>query len=169
MSLDAHRARAPRQLVVGIVTLSDSRDATTDESGEAIRTALVAAGHLARGPRILREDPRRLPEELAAACGEPGLDAVIVTGGTGIAPRDLAYEILSRLYTRPLPGFGELFRALSFAAIGSAALLSRASAGVVGDRIVFSIPGSRAAVEMALDQLILPELGHAAGELRRSD
>lgn len=167
MSLEAHRAAAPRQLTVGVVTLSDSRHAATDTSGAAIRTALLAAGHAVRGPQILREDPLTLRPELAAACVQPGVDALIVSGGTGLAPRDLAFEVLTGLYTRPLPGFGELFRSLSYAAIGSAALLSRASAGVVGDRLVFSIPGSPAAVQLALEKLILPELAHAIGELRR--
>lgn len=169
MGLAEHRTAAPRRLTVGIVTLSDTRSAASDASGDAIRAALDAAGHLARGPRILREDPASLPAELAAACTEPGLDAVIVCGGTGIAPRDLACDILTRLYRQPLPGFGELFRALSYEAIGSAALLSRASAGVVGDRLVFSIPGSPAAVRLALEKLILPEIAHAVGELRKHD
>jgi molybdenum cofactor biosynthesis protein B len=168
MNLEEHRTAAPRQLTVSVVTLSDRRDASGDTSGEAIRAALVAAGHVVRGPRILREDPSTLRDDLAAAVAETGVDAVIVNGGTGIAPRDRAFDVLATLYTRPLPGFGELFRALSYAEIGSAALLSRASAGVVGDRLVFSVPGSRAAVQLALAKLILPELGHAVGELRRS-
>jgi molybdopterin adenylyltransferase len=167
MSLEAHRHHAPAALTVGVVTLSDSRETATDTSGATIAAALAAAGHQVQGPRILREDPRTLPQELAAACGEPGLDAVIVSGGTGLAPRDLAFEILSGLYARSLPGFGELFRALSYAEIGSAALLSRASAGVVGRCLVFSLPGSQRAVQLALEKLILPELAHAVGELRR--
>lgn len=167
MSLERHRAAAPRAVTVQIVTLSDTRDATTDTSGAAIRRALEAAGHSVRGPRIVRESPATLATELRLLLSEPGTEVVILNGGTGIAPHDLAYDILSRLYTRPLPGFGELFRALSFAEIGAAAMLSRASAGVIGDRIVFSIPGSQAAVQLALDKLILPELAHCVGELRR--
>jgi molybdenum cofactor biosynthesis protein B len=150
-----------------VVTLSDTRDASTDTSGALIRAALEAAGHAALGPRILREEPARLEAELRAVVETPGVDAVIVSGGTGIAPRDSAYDVLQRLYARELPGFGELFRALSFAEIGAAAMLSRASAGVVGDRIVFSLPGSRGAVELALSKLVLPEIAHCVGELRR--
>jgi molybdenum cofactor biosynthesis protein B len=167
VGLEEHRARESRPLTVQIVTLSDTRDAATDTSGAAIRAGLETAGHTARGPVILREDPQTLETELRTLFQVPGIDAVIVNGGTGIAPHDLAYEVLTRLYTRPLPGFGELFRTLSYAEIGSAAMLSRASAGVVGDRLVLSIPGSRAAVRLAMDALILPELGHAVSELRR--
>ncbi len=151
------------------MTLSDTRDPSTDSSGSDIRAALEAAGHVARGPEIVRENPQTLATELRVLLSQPGTDAVIVNGGTGIAGRDLAFDILSRLYTRPLPGFGEIFRALSFAEIGPAAMLSRASAGVVGDRIVFSIPGSRSAVRLALEKIILPELAHCVGELRRGD
>lgn len=168
MSEEQHRRAAPRQARVLIVTLSDTRVAATDTSGETLRAALLAAGHSVTGPQIVREDPEQLPAELQALVMTPDIDAVVVTGGTGIAPRDGAYEVLSGLYTRALPGFGELFRSLSYAEIGSAALLSRASAGVVGDTLVFSVPGSRAAVRLALDKLILPELGHLVGELRRS-
>ena len=168
MSLERHHADAPRTVTVQVVTLSDTRDEVTDTSGRDIRTALEAAGHAVRGPRIVREDPATLAGELRSLCSEPGTDAVIVNGGTGLAPRDLAFDVLRRLYSRPLPGFGELFRSLSYTEIGAAAMLSRASAGVVGDRIVFSIPGSRTAVRLALEKLILPELAHCVGELRRS-
>jgi molybdenum cofactor biosynthesis protein B len=167
VSLEVHHARAPRALTVQIVTLSDTRDPSSDTSGGGIRAAVESAGHTVRGPWIVREDPVTLATELRALLSEPGVDAVIINGGTGIAPRDLAFDILSRLYSRPMPGFGELFRALSFVEIGAAAMLSRASAGVVGDRVVFSIPGSPAAVRLALERLILPELAHCVGELRR--
>jgi len=168
LSQEQHRRAAPAQVRVLIVTLSDTRLPSTDTSGETLRAALGAAGHSVTGPRIVRENPERLLEELRALVMTPDIDAVIVSGGTGIAPRDGTYEALADLYTRPLPGFGELFRALSYAEIGSAAILSRASAGVVGDTLVFSVPGSQAAVRLALDKLILPELGHMVGELRRN-
>jgi molybdenum cofactor biosynthesis protein B len=167
MSEKEHRARAAGHAVVAIVTLSDTRDATTDASGNAIRDALAAAGHEVLGPRILREDAAALESELRAIVRAEGVDAVIVNGGTGVAPRDHAYDILQRLYDKPMPGFGEFFRALSYKKIGSAALLSRASAGVAGGKIVFSLPGSLGAVRLALDKLILPEIGHILGELRR--
>ena len=167
MSETQHRATAPQRVAVFVLTLSDTRDAASDTSGGAIRDALLSAGHNVVGTQILREDPATLGTEMAAVFALPGVDAVVVTGGTGIAPRDLASDTLATLYERTLPGFGELFRALSYVEIGSAALLSRASAGVVGGKIVFSVPGSRGAVQLALDKLILPELAHLVGELRR--
>ena len=167
MGQDEHRAAAPERVSVYVVTLSDTRGVAEDTSGESIRAALEAAGHRVAGRRIVREDAEVVRRELDAVLGLPDYDVLVVNGGTGIAPRDLAYDVLSRLYERPVPGFGELFRSLSYAEIGSAAMLSRASAGVVRGKLVFSIPGSRGAVRLALERLILPELGHMVGELGR--
>jgi molybdenum cofactor biosynthesis protein B len=169
VSTEEHRAAGPRQASIFILTLSDTRDAESDTSGGAIRAALEGAGHAIAGYRILREDPDRLGREIESVLGVPGYDVLIMNGGTGLAPRDLAHDTLAHLYERPLPGFGELFRSLSYAEIGSAAMLSRASAGVARGKLVFSIPGSRGAVRLALEKLILPELGHLLGEMRRSD
>lgn len=167
MGVDKHRADAPRSVSAYVVTLSDTRDASHDRSGGLIRDALLGAGHRVVGWCILREDPDALTAGLGAVLDQSGYDVVIVNGGTGIAPRDRAYEVLSRLYDTPLPGFGELFRSLSYAEIGSAAMLSRASAGVSRGKLVFSLPGSSGAVRLALDRLILPELGHLLGELHK--
>jgi molybdenum cofactor biosynthesis protein B len=167
MGQEEHRAAAPRRVSVFVVTLSDTRSEADDTSGDAIRAALQQAGHEVAGGRIVREDVPSLEDELADVLAHAACDAVIVNGGTGIAPRDHAYDVLARLYERPLPGFGELFRSLSYSEIGSAAMLSRASAGVAHGKIVFSVPGSRGAVRLALERLILPELGHLVGELRR--
>ena len=162
-----HRAAAPDSIAVFVVTLSDTRTAATDTSGQTIRDALTAAGHRVTGTAILREDPATLPGELAALLRDSTADAVVVTGGTGVGPHDLAFDVLAPLYESPIPGFGELFRMLSYQEIGSAALLSRASAGIAHGKVIFSVPGSRGAVRLALDQLILPELAHLVGELRR--
>ena len=167
MGLEQHRADAPRRVSAYVVTLSDTRDASRDASGALIREALQAAGHRVAGAVILREDREPLVRALGEILGRDDFDVLIVTGGTGIAPRDHAYDVLAKLYDRRIPGFGELFRALSYAEIGSAAMLSRASAGVAQGKLVLSIPGSRGAVRLALDKLILPELGHLVGELRR--
>jgi molybdopterin adenylyltransferase len=167
MGLEQHRSVAPQRVSVYVVTLSDTRDASADTSGQWIRDTLQAAGHRIAGSCILREDAQSLESGLAQILVQPGFDVVIVNGGTGIAPRDRAPDVLARLYDRVLPGFGELFRALSYAEIGSAAMLSRASAGIARGKIVLSVPGSRAAVRLALDKLILPEIGHLVGELRR--
>jgi molybdenum cofactor biosynthesis protein B len=167
MGLEEHRAAAPARIAIFGITFSDTRQESDDTSGAALRAAFAAAGHAIVGWRIVREDESEMRRALDAALGLPGCDVLVLTGGTGVAPRDRAYDVLATLYERPLPGFGELFRSLSFAEIGSAALLSRASAGVARGKLVFSIPGSRAAVRLALDRLILPEIGHLVGELRR--
>jgi molybdenum cofactor biosynthesis protein B len=165
MGQEEHRAAAPPSISVYIVTLSDTRDESNDTSGAAIRNALQAAGHRLAGWRILREDAASLRHQIDEILRAQGFDALIVNGGTGIAPRDIAFDVLSSVYERHVPGFGELFRSLSYAEIGSAAMLSRASAGVAHGKLVFSIPGSTGAVHLALDRLILPELGHMVAEL----
>jgi molybdenum cofactor biosynthesis protein B len=167
MGLDEHRAAAPTGIAIFAITLSDTREEADDAGGAALRAAFTGAGHVVLGWRIVREDEAAMRAALDAALALAGCDVLVLTGGTGIAPRDRAYDVLATVYDRPLPGFGELFRSLSFAEIGSAALLSRASAGVARGKLVFSIPGSRGAVRLALERLILPEIGHLVGELRR--
>ncbi len=168
VGLEAHRAASPPSLAAYVVTFSDSRDEQSDTTGAQIREALAAAGHRVMGWCIWREDAEVLRQGMQDLLNQGGFDVVIVNGGTGIAPRDLAYDVLAGLYEREIPGFGELFRTLSYAEIGSAAMLSRASAGIARGVLVFSLPGSRGAARLAMDKLILPELGHLAGELRRA-
>ena len=167
MGLEAHRAASPPSLAVYVVTFSDSRDEQSDTTGELIREALVAAGHRIVGWCIWREDAEKLRGGMQALLGQGGFDVVIVNGGTGIAPRDHAYEVLAALYECEIPGFGELFRALSYAEIGPAAMLSRAAAGVARGKAVFLLPGSPAALGLAMEKLILPELGHLLAQARR--
>ena len=169
MSLESHQANAPTSVTVYVATCSDTRDAASDTTGGEIRAALESAGHRVAGSCIWREDGPSLRANLQTLLAGGGFDVLIVNGGTGIAPRDRAYDVLSSLYERQIPGFGEFFRALSFVEIRSAAMLSRASAGIVGGTLVFSIPGSRGAARLAMEKLILPELGHMLGELRRDD
>lgn len=168
MGLREHRSQAPDCVRVFVVTLSDTRDMSNDTSGDTIETALRQGGHDVVGRTILREESAALDAGLDALLQRDDIEALVLTGGTGIAPRDRAYEALAQRYDRELPGFGELFRALSYAEIGSAALASRASAGVAAGKIVFSLPGSRGAVRLALDKLVLPELAHLVGQLRAS-
>jgi molybdenum cofactor biosynthesis protein B len=167
MGLEQHRTAGPVRVAAYVVTLSDTREATTDAGGGLVRAALEAAGHVVAGARIVREDVDVVRSALLQVLDASGHDVVIVTGGTGIAPRDVAYDVLATLYERPIPGFGELFRALSFTEIGSAAMLSRASAGIARGKLVVSIPGAPAAARLALERLILPELGHLVGEIRK--
>ncbi|WP_177241438.1 MULTISPECIES: MogA/MoaB family molybdenum cofactor biosynthesis protein [Stigmatella] len=149
-----------------VVTCSDSRDAARDESGQALRGGLEAAGHTVCGYKVVKDEPEAIRAALAEAA-EAGARAVLFNGGTGIGRRDSTVETLRGLFEKELPGFGELFRALSFQQIGSAAMMSRATAGTYQGMIVFVMPGSPQAVRLALEALILPELGHAARELTR--
>jgi molybdenum cofactor biosynthesis protein B len=149
-----------------VVTLSDSRSPANDRTGDTIVALLEAAGHSVAGRELVREDPPAIRAVLEAALVGPA-QAVILNGGTGIAPRDSTPEIVAPLLERELPGFGELFRQLSFQEIGAAAMLSRALAGVAHGKLLFALPGSETACRLALEQLILPELGHLVGELRK--
>ena len=163
-----HTALAPAASAVrvALVTASDSRTPATNDGGRVLRRLIEEAGFTVTSEGLLAEEPGALRDEVARLARES--DAVVVTGGTGIAPRDRTPDAVGALFERRLPGFGELFRMLSFQEVGPAAMLSRADAGVVGNALVFLIPGSPAAVELAVRRLIAPELAHAVGQLRRS-
>jgi len=160
-----HRLAAPSGIPCAVVTASDTRTPATDTSGAAIRALLERRGHRVVDYRVLPDDPRRIATHLRRLARAGRTRVVLVTGGTGIAPRDTTYEAIERLLEKRLPGFGEIFRLLSYRRIGAAAILSRAVAGTCGGMIVFSMPGSEAAVRLAMTRLILPEIGHAAGLL----
>ena len=148
-------------LALAVVTVSDSRTAETDVNGAFLRERIEAAGHRLAAYALVPDEPERIAavlEELAA--GEARV--ILFNGGTGIAPRDTTFDVLSRHLQKEIPGFGELFRMLSFAEVGAAAMLSRATAGVYRGRVVFSMPGSPAAVRLAWERLIAPELEHLA-------
>lgn len=163
---EEHRRSGARSVRVYVVTASDSRGEAEDASGAWLKAALAAAGHVLAGYRIVPDEPELVRGALAAAAAA-GAEAVIVNGGTGISGRDRTYEAVSGLLEKRLDGFGELFRMLSFQEIGSAAMLSRAVAGTWQGRAVFSVPGSTAAVRLAWERLIGPELGHVVFELAR--
>lgn len=166
MGHEEHRKEAPRTVRVFVVTASDTRGEAEDESGAYLKTVVAAAGHALAGYRVVKDEPALIRAALDEAA-RAGADAVIVNGGTGIAARDRTYEAVAGLLDKRLDGFGELFRTLSYGEIGSAAMLSRAVAGVWGGRAVFSVPGSGAAVRLAWEKLIGPELGHVIRELRK--
>jgi molybdenum cofactor biosynthesis protein B len=155
-----HRHGARTHLKLGVITASDTRDAASDESGRIIRELLEGAGHRVAHYEVLPDSP----EQIAGAVrqGLRDLDGVIVNGGTGIAARDSTIEALRPLLDKELEGFGELFRALSYQEIGSAAFLSRAMAGISGGKIIVALPGSPNACRLAMEKLLLPELGHMA-------
>lgn len=161
-----HKAHAPAQVATFVVTCSDSRRPEDDESGQIIRAALEGAGHTVAGYRLIKDEPAEIRAALDEAAAT-GARAVLFNGGTGIGRRDSTIETLRPLFEKELPGFGELFRSLSFKEIGSPAMMSRATAGTVRGMIVFALPGSPNAARLALDALILPELGHTVRELTR--
>lgn len=161
-----HKAHAPAQVSAFVVTCSDSRGPEADESGQTIQGMLEAVGHTIAGYKVVKDDPEAIRGALEEAIAA-GARAVIFNGGTGIGRRDSTVEVLGRLFEKELPGFGELFRYLSFKEIGSPAMMSRAAAGTYRGAIVFALPGSPQAARLALDALILPELGHAVRELTR--
>jgi molybdenum cofactor biosynthesis protein B len=147
-----------------VVTVSDTRTLETDTGGALVVELLEAAGHRVVDRRIVPDEPDAITGALNAALALDGSRAVVFTGGTGVAPRDVTPDTLEPQLTRVVPGFGELFRMLSYEDIGSAAILSRALAGIRDGRIVFVVPGSRGAVGLAMEKLILPEIGHLAAE-----
>jgi molybdopterin adenylyltransferase len=167
VSVGEHKAQAPAAVSCYVLTVSDTRTPASDASGQAIRTLLEDAGHLVSGHDIERDDPDRITARLRERLADPGTHVIISTGGTGISPRDGTFEAVTGLFEKRLDGFGELFRMLSYHEIGSAAMLSRACAGLVAGRIVVSLPGSEAAVRLALEKLIVPELGHLVREASR--
>lgn len=152
---------------VALVTLSDTRTPDTDTSGQTIRRLLEAAGHAVTAYGVQSDDPEPLRQTLTRHLAAADVDAVITNGGTGISRRDLAIPVIESLIDLPLPGFGELFRMLSYEQIGSGAIASRATAGVAQGKLLFALPGSTKAVALALTKLILPELRHLVGQLQK--
>jgi len=149
-----------------IVTVSDSRTAETDTSGALVRERLESAGHRVVAYDVLPDEPSHVRSRILSLCDQRSCHAVLLTGGTGLASRDTTYEALASILEKRLDGFGELFRMLSYEEIGAAAMLSRALAGVRGSTLLFSMPGSPGAVRLAMDKLILPQLGHLAWLVR---
>ena len=162
-SSDRHHRLAEERGPVGVavVTVSDSRTPETDTNGAWLREAIVAAGHVQAGYRVIRDDGPQVEAALHEMASGPAR-VIVFNGGTGIAPRDTTYDVLARMLEKPIPGFGELFRMLSWEQVGAAAMLSRATAGVADGVVVFSLPGSHAAVKLAWERLIEPELSHIA-------
>lgn len=159
-----HRGQAPVSIACAVVTISDTRTPATDKSGTLIVEFLQGAGHRVVDRQIVPDEPDKISPLLMQYGLQGDVDAVLLTGGTGISPRDRTFETICALLTKPLPGYGELFRVLSYQEIGAAAMLSRAVGGLLGNMIVLTMPGSTAAVRLAMEKLILPELGHLVRE-----
>jgi molybdenum cofactor biosynthesis protein B len=162
-----HKATAPKNVGCYVVTVSDTRTEETDTAGRAIVELLTAAGHRLVGRSIVRDDPEQLRDAIGRQLANPEVQVIITTGGTGITSRDCTFEAVSSMLWKRLDGFGELFRMLSYEQIGSSAIMSRALAGIVAGRILVSLPGSEAGVRLALEKLLIPELGHLVREATR--
>ncbi|MEH2406588.1 MogA/MoaB family molybdenum cofactor biosynthesis protein [Nostoc sp.] len=148
-----------------VVTVSDTRTLETDKSGQLIQQLLLDANHAVGAYTIIKDEPTQVQGQIESLAKSSNLDAVIFNGGTGIAPRDTTYDAIEKLLEKTLPGFGELFRFLSYQEIGSRAIASRAVAGVYQDKLIFSLPGSSNAVRLAMEKLILPELTHLVSQV----
>lgn len=168
MSAEEHRKLAEGQgsVALAIVTVSDTRTPETDASGKLIRERAEADGHTVTGYRIVKDEPAEVAQALDDFAAGPA-QAILFNGGTGVSRRDRTYDVISRALEKELPGFGELFRMLSYDEIGAAAMLSRATAGIYRGKLVVSMPGSSNAVRLAMEKLVLPEIRHLIWELVR--
>ncbi|MEH7298637.1 MogA/MoaB family molybdenum cofactor biosynthesis protein [Neobacillus drentensis] len=168
MSTQEHKREAPKSINCKIITVSDTRNKDTDKSGKLMIELLEQSGHQISDYVIVKDEAIPIQDEILKGCNREDIDAILINGGTGIAKRDVTIETVKSLLNKEIVGFGELFRMLSYQEdIGSAAILSRAIAGVVNNRAVFSTPGSTGAVKLAMNKLILPELGHVVREIKK--
>jgi molybdenum cofactor biosynthesis protein B len=162
-----HKREAPASIRCFVLTVSDTRTNETDSGGRAIAEMLAAAGHQIAGRAIVPDDAARVRQVVDEQIDSAGVDAVITTGGTGITSRDTSYEAVTSLLEKRLDGFGELFRMLSYEQVGAAAMMSRATAGLARRKIVIALPGSEAAVRLAMEKLVVPELAHMIQQARK--
>jgi molybdenum cofactor biosynthesis protein B len=166
MAVHEHKDNAPRTLGLFVITISDSRTESTDHSGQLIKQHLRSLQHRVVDYRIVRDEPEEIESLIRGALVRSDLEVILLNGGTGISPRDGTYEVVNRILEKRLEGFGEIFRYLSFQEIGSAAIMSRAVAGVAQGKVIISLPGSTGAVDLAMRQLVLPELGHLVSQVK---
>ena len=167
MSVREHKAQAPASIGCYVLTVSDTRTPDTDTSGRAIRDLLEGAGHVVSGFDIVKDDAQEVTARVRERLRDARTQVMLTTGGTGVTSRDGTYEAVEALLDKELVGFGELFRMLSFQEIGAAAMMSRATAGTIGRKAIFVLPGSENAVRLAMTRLILPELGHVVQQVNK--
>ena len=160
MSHQQHRQQAPGSVRCAVITVSDTRTPENDTSGQYMQQGLTQAGHTVSAYSIVKDEPEEIRRLLTHFIQAADTDAILLSGGTGLSPRDGTYEVVHSCLEKELTGFGELFRYLSYEEIGAAAMMSRATAGVARGTVIVSMPGSSAAVRLAMDKLILPELAH---------
>jgi molybdenum cofactor biosynthesis protein B len=163
-----HREAATNNVRLAVLTISDTRTQETDTGGDTIDDLMRRAGHEIVNRSIVTDDMSRIRKVLVDLLARSDVDAVITTGGTGIAARDTTYEVVERMIEKKIDGFGEVFRMLSYEEIGAAAILSRATAGAIGTKFIASLPGSRNAVRLAVEKLLAPEISHIVFELNKT-
>ena len=166
MAVTEHKDKAHRSVRCAVITASDTRTEETDKSGQKIKDLLATQHHPVVSYQILKDEPTQISSAVRTLLEQPEVDAILINGGTGVAPRDTTFEAIQGLLEKEISGFGELFRMLSYQDIGSAAMMTRATAGVAKGKVVVSLPGSTGAVELGMTKLILPELGHMLFLLR---
>jgi molybdopterin adenylyltransferase len=166
-SAEKHRKASPERIRLAVLTISDTRTSETDTGGSIIVDSMQKAGHELVHREIVKDDAPQIKKVLERLLADPGVEAVITTGGTGISARDTTYEVVARMLDKKLDGFGELFRMLSYKEVGAAAILSRAIAGAAGSKFVACLPGSTNAVRLAMEKLLVPEIPHVIFELRK--
>jgi molybdenum cofactor biosynthesis protein B len=162
-----HKQQGPPSVRCAVITVSDTRTLENDTGGQTVIDHLARGGHSVVHREIIPDEPARMRPLLDSLRGRDDVDAILLTGGTGITSRDQTYETVSALLDKPLPGYGEVFRMLSYQEIGPAAILSRAVGGLLGRKVVLTMPGSPAAVRLAMEKIIVPELPHLVREARR--
>ncbi|KZL50727.1 molybdenum cofactor biosynthesis protein [Nodularia spumigena CENA596] len=166
MSPQPHPDSPGNTVTCAVITVSDTRNPETDKSGQMIQQLLMAADHVVGVYKIIKDEPTQIQAQIELLGNNTNLDVIICNGGTGIAPRDTTYDAIEKLLEKTLPGFGELFRFLSYQEIGSRAIASRAVAGVYHNKLIFSLPGSSNAVRLGMEKLILPEMAHLVSQMR---
>ncbi len=167
MGYEDHKHLSPQNVTCAVIIVSDSRTEKTDESGKYLKEALTSAGHSVITFSLLKNDPESIRERLGDLLHSPEVQAVVISGGTGVSRKDITIETVMPMFEKRLPGFGELFRHLTYQEIGTGSILSRATAGVAMGKVVICLPGSLKAVKLALEKVILPEIGHLVREASR--
>jgi molybdopterin adenylyltransferase len=162
-----HKSQGPQSLRCAVITVSDTRTLENDTGGQSVIDHLQEAGHQVACREIIPDDPARMRPLLDELCGRDDVDVILLTGGTGVTSRDQTYETISGILDKPMPGYGEIFRMLSFQEIGPAACLSRAVGGIARGKVVLTMPGSPAGVRLAMEKIIVPELRHFVREAKR--
>lgn len=167
MSLLEHKQNTLKDINIMVLTISDTRDEQTDKSGKLMMDLIKSHDFVVKAYKIVKDEREQILSEVLEGIRRTEIDVIVTNGGTGLSNRDVTLEVMEQVIEKPIPGFGELFRMLSYEEIGSAAILSRAIGGIAKGTAIFSTPGSTGAVKLAMEKLILPELGHILKEIRK--